>query len=99
MNSLAVVLVVLASLALNPVETDAQEKKNVRVVFVSHTWTSSLPFRIAMARGYFNIPQAVIATRSEILEKDPETTKRFLKAHIMGLQLARNNKSAAIKGF
>src|SRR5262245_47237149 len=31
----------------------AQEKKSVRVVFVSHTWTSSLPFRIAMARGYF----------------------------------------------
>jgi len=35
MNLLAVVLVVLASLALNAEETDAQEKKNVRVVFVS----------------------------------------------------------------
>ena len=43
------------------------------------------------------IPQAVIATRSEILEKYPETTKRFLKAHILGMQLARNNKSDAIR--
>jgi len=46
------------------------------------------------------IPQAVIATRSEILEKYPETTKRFLKAHILGMQLARNSKSEAIRaGF
>jgi len=246
---------ILLALASASTGASAQEKKNVRVVFVSHTWTSSLPFRIAMARGYFKnqgltvepifirggpaaiaalisgdvdfasiggaqsairsrargleisiigsisnrvnyvllgnkgtktiddlrgkiigvtgagafsdfatriflknrnidpdrdvilraigttpvraaalengliaaapfspedavqllskgfpllvnlsdslaIPQAVIATRREILEKYPETTKRFLKAHIMGMQLARNNKSEAIRaGF
>ena len=252
---LARLVLVLLALASAATGAAAQEKKNVRVVFVSHTWTSSLPFRIAMARGYFKsqgltvepifirggptaiaalisgdvdfasiggaqaairsrargleisiigsisnrvnyvilgnkntktvedlkgkiigvtgagafsdfatriffknrnidpdrdvilraigttpvraaalengliaaapfspedavqllgkgfplivnlsdslpIPQAVIATRSEILEKYPETTKRFLKAQILGMQLARNNKSEAIKaGF
>ena len=46
------------------------------------------------------IPQAVIAARGDTLDKYPETSKRFLKAQIMGMQLARNNKSEAIKaGF
>jgi hypothetical protein len=47
---LGAILISMASLAF---DARAQEKKTVRVVFVSHTWTSSLPFRIAMARGYF----------------------------------------------
>jgi ABC-type nitrate/sulfonate/bicarbonate transport system substrate-binding protein len=46
------------------------------------------------------IPQSVIATRGEVLERYPETTKRFLKALILGIQLARTNKQEAIKaGF
>jgi NitT/TauT family transport system substrate-binding protein len=46
------------------------------------------------------IPQSVFVTRSEVLQKYPETTKRFLKAVIMGMQFAKHNKQEAIKtGF
>jgi len=31
----------------------AQEKKNLRMVFVSLAWNSEIPFRAALARGYF----------------------------------------------
>ena len=31
----------------------AQEKKNLRPVLVSLSWDSELPFRVAMAKGYF----------------------------------------------
>ena len=31
----------------------AQEKKNIRMVFVSLAWNNELPFRAALARGYF----------------------------------------------
>src|SRR5438445_12974051 len=31
----------------------AQEKKLVRVVFVSLSWNSEIPVRVAMARGFF----------------------------------------------
>src|SRR5581483_3298664 len=31
----------------------AQEKKNLRVVFTGLAWNSELPFRAALARGYF----------------------------------------------
>jgi len=43
------------------------------------------------------IPQSVFVTRGEMLQKYPETTKRFLKAVILGMQFARNNKQEAIK--
>lgn len=43
------------------------------------------------------IPQNIIVTRNEVLEKLPETTKRMLKAYIMGIQLAKFNKKEAIK--
>jgi ABC-type nitrate/sulfonate/bicarbonate transport system substrate-binding protein len=43
------------------------------------------------------IPQNIIVTRNEVLEKFPETTKRMLKAYIMGIQLAKFNKKEAIK--
>ncbi|MGH7774199.1 MAG: ABC transporter substrate-binding protein [Candidatus Binatia bacterium] len=47
-----------------------------------------------------NIPQSILITRGEILAKYPETSKRFLKALILGLQFARSNKKEAIKaGF
>jgi NitT/TauT family transport system substrate-binding protein len=31
----------------------AQEKKTLRIVFVSLSWNNQLPFRIAMAKGFF----------------------------------------------
>ncbi len=43
------------------------------------------------------IPQSIVITRGEMLEKYPETSKRFLKALILGLQLAKKNKKEAIK--
>jgi NitT/TauT family transport system substrate-binding protein len=46
------------------------------------------------------IPQSVFVTRGEVLQKYPETTKRFLKAVILGMQFAKNNKKEAIQtGF
>jgi ABC-type nitrate/sulfonate/bicarbonate transport system substrate-binding protein len=33
--------------------SSAQEKKNIRMVFVSLAWNSEIPFRAALARGYF----------------------------------------------
>jgi ABC-type nitrate/sulfonate/bicarbonate transport system substrate-binding protein len=46
------------------------------------------------------IPQNIIVTRNEMLEKYPETSKRVLKAYIQGIQLAKYNKREAIKaGF
>ena len=44
-----------------------------------------------------SIPQSILITRGEVLEKYPETTKRFLKALIMGIQFARRDKKEAIK--
>jgi len=43
------------------------------------------------------IPQNIIVTRNEMLEKYPETSKRMLKAYIQGIQLAKLNKKEAIK--
>jgi len=46
------------------------------------------------------IPQNILVTRNEVLEKYPETSKRMLKAYIQGMQLAKYNKPEAIKaGF
>ena len=46
------------------------------------------------------IPQSVLVTRGEVLQKYPDTTKRFLKAVILGMQFAKNNKKEAIQtGF
>lgn len=42
------------------------------------------------------IPQSILITRGEVIEKYPETTKRFLKALIMGIQVARGNKKEAL---
>ena len=43
------------------------------------------------------IPQNIYVTRAEVLEKYPDTTKRFLKAIILGMQLTTHNKSEAMK--
>lgn len=44
-----------------------------------------------------DIPQSIVVTRGEVVEKYPETSKRFLKALILGIQLAKTNKKEAIK--
>lgn len=43
------------------------------------------------------IPQSIIVTRGDVLQKYPESSKRFLKALVLGIQLARKNKEEAIK--
>ena len=52
---------------------------------------------IANLSDTLNIPQSIVATRNEVLEKMPDTAKRFLKAFILGIQFARGNKVEAIK--
>lgn len=52
---------------------------------------------IANLSESLSIPQSIIVTRGEMLEKYPETTKRFLKALILGVNLARTNKNETIK--
>src|SRR5712692_149475 len=43
------------------------------------------------------IPQSILIARDGLMEKYPETSKRFLKAVILGIQLAKKNKKEAIK--
>jgi NitT/TauT family transport system substrate-binding protein len=43
------------------------------------------------------IPQNIIVTRNEVLDKYPDSSKRVLKAYIQGIQLAKFNKKEAIK--
>ncbi len=43
------------------------------------------------------IPETLIVARGDVLEKYPDRTKRFLKALIMGIQLARSDKADAIR--
>jgi NitT/TauT family transport system substrate-binding protein len=43
------------------------------------------------------IPQNILVSRNEFLEKYPETSKRVLKAYIQGINLAKFNKREAIK--
>ena len=52
---------------------------------------------IANMSDTLNIPQSIVVARNEALEKMPDTAKRFLKALILGMQLAKTNKADAIK--
>lgn len=52
---------------------------------------------IANLSDTLTIPQTILTARSEFLEKNPQTAKHFLKALILGIQLAKFNKSEAIK--
>ena len=46
------------------------------------------------------IPQSIFVTRGEMLQKNPDTTKRFLKAVTLGMQVAKYHKKEAIQtGF
>ena len=46
-------LLCLLSILLWPPTLRAQEKKLLRIVFVSLSWNNQLPFRIAIAKGFF----------------------------------------------
>jgi len=52
---------------------------------------------IANMSDSLNIPQSIVVARNEALEKLPETSKRFLKALVLGIQFAKTNKADAIK--
>ncbi len=52
---------------------------------------------IANLSDTLNIPQSVVTAGNELLEKYPETSKRFLKALVLGIQFAKANKAEAIK--
>ena len=52
---------------------------------------------IANLAESLSIPQSIIVGRNEFMEKYPETSKRFLKALVMGVNLARTNKKETIK--
>lgn len=53
--------------------------------------------QIANLGETLGIPQSIIVARDEVMEKYPETTKRFLKALILGVHLAKTNKQETIK--
>ena len=52
---------------------------------------------IANMSDSLNIPQSIVVARNDALEKLPETSKRFLKALVLGIQFAKTNKTDAIK--
>jgi ABC-type nitrate/sulfonate/bicarbonate transport system substrate-binding protein len=52
---------------------------------------------IANLAQSLDIPQSIIVGRTEMMRENPETTKRFLKALILGVNLARTNKKEAIE--
>jgi ABC-type nitrate/sulfonate/bicarbonate transport system substrate-binding protein len=55
---------------------------------------------IANLSDSLTIPQTILTAPNEFLEKSPETAESFLKALILGIQLAKFNKGDAIKaGF
>ncbi len=50
---LGLVGALLTATLAQPLTAVAQEKKNLRMVFVSLAWNSEIPFRTALARGFF----------------------------------------------
>lgn len=55
---------------------------------------------IANFSDILNMPQTLLTTRNEYLEKYPDTSRRFLKALVLGMQLAKTNKADALRaGF
>src|ERR1051325_1439351 len=49
-----------AAWAYAPAPANSQEKKNLRVVFTGLAWNSELPFRVALARGFFRAQELEI---------------------------------------
>jgi ABC-type nitrate/sulfonate/bicarbonate transport system substrate-binding protein len=55
---------------------------------------------IANFSDTLSIPQTLLTARNDFLDKQPEISKRFLKALVQGIQFAKSNKIDAIKaGF
>ena len=52
---------------------------------------------IANLSDTLNIPQTILTARNEFLDKNPDTSTRFLKSLILAIQLAKSNKTEAIK--
>jgi len=52
---------------------------------------------IANLSESLNIPQSIVATRNEMLDKYPELSKRFLKALVLAMQFTKTNKADTIK--
>ena len=48
-----VVCLIAAGIWLSALSALAQEKRNIRIVTVSLRWNAALPFRVALARGFF----------------------------------------------
>ncbi len=46
-------LFALSVLLVHSTRSQAQEKKHLRIVFVSLSWNNQLPYRIAIAKGFF----------------------------------------------
>src|SRR5687767_14863474 len=53
LRSTIFVLLLLWVLFFHSFPASAQEKKNLRIVFVSLSWNNQLPYRIAIAKGFF----------------------------------------------
>jgi ABC-type nitrate/sulfonate/bicarbonate transport system substrate-binding protein len=50
---LLLVIAAIVAFLSTPPSAGGQEKKLLRIVFVSLSWNNQLPFRVAMARGFF----------------------------------------------
>lgn len=96
--------VVLRAIGGTPLRAAALEKGLIAAAPFSPEDTVNLlkkgfPMIINLSES-LGIPQSILITRDEVLEKYPETSKRFLKALILGIHLAKTNKKEAIKaGF
>ena len=53
MQQMIRILAFFLAVVLAPLPVDAQETKTLRVVFTGLAWNSELPFRVALARGFF----------------------------------------------
>jgi len=62
LKPLLLFIIALTSLVFPP-HARAQEKKNLRVVFVSLSWNNQLPIRVAMSKGFFK-DQGLHSSRS-----------------------------------
>ena len=62
--------VLVAAILTQPAAGLAQEKKNVRMVFVSLAWNSEIPFRVALARGFFKSQGIQIDRRCRAFDEE-----------------------------
>ena len=96
--------VTLRSIGQTVVRASALEKGLIAAApFSAEDTVKLLDKGFAMIANFneaLRVPQSVYVSRGEMLEKSPDTTKRFLKALILGMQFAKFNKQEAIKiGF